>query len=85
MEPTVDGSAMMPRAMIEAIGALKAYAGVADAVPEYGAEKPMVPEEPTTLPEVSEGVVGHVVRPPSPLVVPPAMEEDVEEIECEES
>ena len=35
---------------------------------------------------MSEGVVGHVVRPPSPQVVPPAVEEDeVEEIEREEA
>ena len=42
--------------------------------------------EQTALLEVSEGVVGHVVRPPSPQVVPLAVEEDeVEEIEREES
>ena len=39
------------------------------------------------LPETSEGVVGRVVWPPSPLVAPPAAEEEdvVEEIEREES
>ena len=39
------------------------------------------------LPEASEGVIGHVVWPSSPLVVPPAVEEEdkVEEIEREES
>ena len=37
--------------------------------------------------ETSEGMVGRAVRPPSPQVVPPAMEEEyeVEEIEREES
>ena len=62
-------------------------AGVADAMLESGAEKPMVPEELTALPEASEGMVGHAVHPPSPLVVPPATEEEdkVEEIEREES
>ena len=46
----------------------------------------MVPEEQAALPKTTEGVVGHAVRPPSPQVVPPAAEEDeVEEIECEES
>ena len=38
------------------------------------------------LPEASEGMVGHAMRPPSPLVAPPAMKEDeVEEIEHEEA
>ena len=39
------------------------------------------------LPEVPEGMVGHVVWPSSPLVVPPATEEEdkVEEIKREES
>ena len=46
-----------------------------------------MPEEQTVLPEASKGMVGHVVRPQSPLVVPPAVEEEdeVEEIEREES
>ena len=35
---------------------------------------------------MSEGVVGHAVRPPSPQVMPPPTEEDeVEEIELEEA
>ena len=39
------------------------------------------------LPQALEGVVGHAVRPSSPLVVPPAAkeEDEVEEIEREES
>ena len=38
-------------------------------------------------PETLEGVIGQVVRPPSPQVAPPAVEEDdeLEEIEREES
>ena len=62
-------------------------AGATDAAPESRAEKPVVPEEQTALPEASEGVVGHAVRPSSPLVVPLAAEEEdeVEEIEREES
>ena len=56
------------------------------AVPKSAVDKTMVPEEQTMLLESSEGVVGHTVWPPSPMVVPPAMEEDeVEEIEHEES
>ena len=56
-------------------------------MPESGAEKPVVLEEQKALPEALEGMVGRVVRPPSPQVAPPAMEEEdkVEEIEREES
>ena len=74
-------------ATTEAAKAVKADAGVANAAPESGAEKPTVLEEPTAFLEASEGVVGHIVWPPSSLVVPPATEEEdeVEEIECEES
>ena len=45
----------------------------------------MAPEEQIVLPKASEGVVGHAVRPLSPLVVPSAAEEEdeVEEIERE--
>ena len=82
-----DGSMSVPGATAEAAGSSGAEAGVADAALESKAEKPMVPEEQTTLPEVSEGVVGHAMQPPSPLVVPPATEEEdgVEETEHEES
>ena len=74
-------------ATMGAAGPWKAEAGVADTTPESRSEKPIVPEEKSVLPKASEGVVGHAVRPPSPLVVPPAMEEEdeVEEIEREES
>ena len=77
----------VPRAMAGATGPSKAEAGVAAAMSETRAEKLVVQEEQTTLPEVSEGVVGHAMQPPSPLVVPPATEEEdeVEEIEREES
>ena len=39
------------------------------------------------VPQASEGMVGHAVRPPSPLVVPLVVEEEdeLEEIEREES
>ena len=39
-----------------------------------------------TLPEASEGVVGHAIRPLSPQVVPLAVveEDEVEEIEHDE-
>ena len=86
LTPTVDGSAILPRVMAEAVGSSRAEARVSHAAPESGTEKPMVPGDKMTLPKVSEGVVEHAVRPPSPSVVPPAMEEDeVEEIEHEES
>ena len=46
-----------------------------------------MPKEHTALPKASKGVVGHAVRPWSPLVVPPSAEEEeeVQEIEHEES
>ena len=37
--------------------------GVADATPESGAAKLVVPEEQAVLPKASEGVVGHAVPP----------------------
>ena len=42
--------------------------------------------EQSALPEASEGVVGHAIRPPNPEVVPPATveEDEVEEIERDE-
>ena len=65
---------------------MKAEARVANAVLESRAEKPVVLEEQTALPKASKGMVGHAMRPPSPLVVPLAAKEDeVEEIECEEA
>jgi len=49
--------------------------------------KSVVPEEQTTPPKASQGVVRPAIRPQSPLVVPPAAAEEdkVEEIEHEES
>ena len=87
LAPMADGSAMKPRATIEATGASKADARVADAMPETRAEKLVVLEEQMALPEASEGVVRHAMWPLSPLVVPPAAEEEdeVEEIVHEES
>ena len=53
---------------------------------ESGAEKPMVPEEQTTLLEASEGVVGHAIQPLSPMVVlPAATKEEKVEIEHDKS
>ena len=66
LAPTADESAAVLGATVGAAGSLEADAGVADAVPESGAEKPVVPKEPSTLPKASEGVVGHAVRPRSP-------------------
>jgi hypothetical protein len=65
----------------------KAGARAANVTLESRVGRPVVPEEQATLPEMSEGVVGHVVRPLSPQVAPlDAEEEDeVEEIEREES
>ena len=83
---TADGPAVVPGATVKATGSSIAEARVSRATPESRMEKPTVPGEQTVLPEVSEGMVGHAVRPPSPQVLPPAVEEDeVEEIEREES
>ena len=79
LAPMVDEPVAVLGAMARAVGSSKADAGVADTAPESRVEKPV-------LPEASKGMVGHTVRPPRPLVVPPAMEEDkVEEIEHEEA
>ena len=82
-----DGSVMVPGAVAEVAGSSGAEAGVADAAPEAKAEKPIVLEEQTVLPEVSKGVVGHAIQTRIPPVVPPAVveEDEVEEIEHEES
>ena len=86
MATSVDESAAMPGATEGAARSSEADAGVAAVVPESRAEKLVVPEEQAALAETSEGMVGHVVRPPSPQVVPLAAEEDeVEEIEREEA
>ena len=87
LAPTVDGSAVVPGATAVAAESSEVTARVADATSESAADKPVAPEEQTALPEASEGVVGHAVRPPSPLVVPLAAEEEdkVEDIKHEES
>jgi len=79
-------SATVPEAMVETTESSGTEAGAVDAVPVFGTERHAAPKEQAALPEASEGVVKHAVRPPSPLVVPPATEEDkVEEIEHEEA
>ena len=87
LAPTADGSATVPGATTETTGSLAANAGDIGATPECGAAKPVVPEEQLAPPEASQSVVVPVVRPWSPLVVPPAAaeEDEVEEIECDES
>ena len=50
MATVVDKSMAMPRATAGATGSLEVDARVADAAPESGAEKPMVPEEQATFP-----------------------------------
>ena len=87
MAPTVDGSAAVPGAVAVATRSLEVDARLANATPKSALDKLVVAKEQTSLLQVSEGVVRHVVRPSSPLVVPPATEEEdkVEEIEREES
>ena len=75
-----------PEATATAARSSEAEARAAESMPESRAERPMVSEEQAALSETSEGMVGCVVWPLSPQVVPPAVEEDeVEEIEREES
>ena len=62
----VDEPATVPRATAGAAGSSEADAGVADAAPELGAEEPVEPKEQAALSEMSEGVVGRAVQPPSP-------------------
>ena len=61
---------------------MAAEARVAGDALESKAVKPVALEGQTTLPEVSQGMVGPAVRPWSPPVVPRAMaeEDNVEEI-----
>ena len=79
----VDKPVAVPGSTAGAAVSSEVEAGVANAMPESGAEKSVEPEEQAACPKTSEGVVGHAVRPPSPLVVPPATkeEDEVEEIE----
>lgn len=63
---TADESATVPGVTAGATGSSEADVGVADATPKPRAEKPVEPEEQAALPETSEGVVGHAMRPPSP-------------------
>ena len=83
---TADEPVVVPGATARATGSLEVEAGVANTMSESRAEKSVVPEEQTVLPKASKGVVRLAVRPPSPLVVPLATEEDeVKEIEREEA
>ena len=60
-----DGSTMV---LAKTAGSSGAEARAADAVLAFGVEGPTVPAEQTALPEASEGVVRHAIRPPSPQV-----------------
>ena len=81
MAPTVDGLAAV------ATRSSEVTPRDTDPALESMVEKLVVPEEQTTFPKVLKGVVRHDIWPPSPLVVPPATEEEdeMEEIEREES
>ena len=86
LAPMADESVAVPGATAEAAGSSGAEAGVSHATLESKAEELVVLGEQTVLPEVSENMVEPTIRPPSPTVVPLAVEEDeVEEIEREES
>ncbi|XP_066323408.1 uncharacterized protein [Miscanthus floridulus] len=82
----VDKPVAVPGPTAGAVGSSEAEARAIDATLESRAEKPVVLEEQTTLAKSLKGMVRHTVLPLSPLVVPPAMEENkVEEIEHEEA
>ena len=82
----VNKSATTPSAIAGTVGPSRVEVVVTNAAPESGAENLAVPKEQTALPEALKGMVGPAIRPPSPLVVPPAAaeEDEVEEIEHEE-
>ena len=84
---TVDDSTETSGATTRAAESSEARAGATDVVPESRAQRPAASEEQATRPEMPQGVVGRCMRPPSPQVAPPAVEEEdeVEEIEREES
>ena len=63
---TADGSAAAPGATVGTTGSSGAEAAVAGVTPESKAEKPVVLEEQTLLPEASEGVVEDAICRPSP-------------------
>jgi len=63
---TADESAPVSKMTTETAGSSGAEAGATDAMSAFGAERPAVSEEQAALSEVSEGMVGHIIRPPSP-------------------
>ena len=72
-----DGSAITREAMAGTVGPSGSETGAAGIAPECGSTEPEVREELTAPLEATQGMVGPVVRPKSPLVVPPtAMEEE---------
>ena len=66
LAPMADESEAVPRAMAKAARSSGAKARVSHAALESRAEKPTVLGEQMVLPEVSEGMVRHAVRPQSP-------------------
>ena len=59
LAPMVDRSTAMPEVAAKTARTSGAEAGVADATLEFGAKKPVVPEEQTARPEALKGVVEH--------------------------
>ena len=76
-----------PRATMGTAETSEVGAGATDVMPKSRAQRPAVSEEQTVCPEMSQGVVGRSVQPPSPQGTPPDVEkeDEVEEIEHEES
>ena len=87
MTTTTADAMETPGATVGATESSEMGAGAANVMLESRAGRLVVPEKKAVLLETSEGVVERTVRPPSPQVAPPAVEEEdeVEEIECEES
>ena len=83
LAPVANESVMIPKAMTGTVGSSGAEAGVVGDAPKSGATKPVAAKEQMAPPKVSPGMVGPVVWPRSPPMVPRAMaeEDEVEEIE----
>ena len=67
-ERLADGSATVLEVTVETDRSSGADARAIDAALAFGAEGSMASAEQMVLPEASEGVVGHAIRPPSPQV-----------------
>ena len=76
-----DGSATTHEAMASTARPSGSETRAAGTAPEYRSTEAEACEEPTAPPEAAPGMVGPVVRPKSPPVVPPAAVEEEDVVE----